>query len=387
MRVLVAHNAYQQRGGEDSVMEAEVALLRQRGHEVEVYLRHNSDLERMGRAQAAVQALHSRRTSNEMKAVLAQFRPDVIHVHNTVPLISPSIYWAAAHAGVPVVQTLHNFRLLCPQGLLLRDGHVCEDCVGHLPWRGVMHGCYRGSRSQTAVLALATTVHRFAGTWQNKVTRYIALNEFARRKYIEGGLPSDRISIKPNFVDLPALTGGSRQGILFVGRLSPEKGVDTLLAAANNLPSGVRLRVAGSGPLEAQVRAHPAVDYLGALQPEQVYEQMRSSALLLLPSICYDNYPRTLVEAYACGLPVLASALGALKDLVIEGRTGWLAPAGDALAWSLQIGNALSQPALLYTMGIQARELYEQELTGATNYLKLMDIYALAKAALQLESR
>lgn len=382
LRVLVAHNAYQHRGGEDSVMEAEVELLRRHGHEVEVYLRHNDELARMGTASAALQALHSRRTLDEMAGLMDRFRPDVVHVHNTVPLISPSIYWAADKAGVPVVQTLHNFRLLCPQALLLRDGRVCEDCVGHVPWRGVMHGCYRGSRAQSAVIALSVTAHRVAGTWDRKVARYVALNEFARRKFIAGGLPAERIAVKPNFIDLPAPDEGPREGLLFVGRLSPEKGLDTLLAAMDLLPSTVRLQVAGSGPLEALVRSHPSVEYLGALNAEQVYARMRSSSLLLVPSIWYENFPRTIVEAYACGLPVIASKLGALTDLVDDEATGRLLPVGDPAAWAACIGELLAQQERLGDLGRQARSRYEREMTGATNYQQLIAIYDDARRTL-----
>ncbi|MGS0756362.1 glycosyltransferase [Roseateles sp. GG27B] len=220
MKVLVAHNAYQHRGGEDSVAEAEVAMLRSRGHAVETYWRSNDDIAGISKARAVVQTIWSSQTTRELESLILAFNPDVIHVHNTMPLISPSLYWVAHKHQVPVVQTLHNFRLICPQALLLRDGRVCEDCVGKVPWRGVVHGCYRGSVAQTGVLAVMLSSHRLLGTWQNKVTRYIALNEFARDKYIEGGLPADRIMVKPNFVDVALHPPVVRSDFLFVGRLS-----------------------------------------------------------------------------------------------------------------------------------------------------------------------
>lgn len=387
LRVLVAHNAYQHRGGEDSVVEAETALLRSRGHEVELYRRDNHDLAAMGRIDAALQTLHSRRTLAEVGALMARFRPDILHVHNTVPLISPSVYWAAHRAGVPVVQTLHNFRLLCPQALLLREGRVCEDCVGRVPWRGVVHGCYRDSRAQTAVIALANTAHRVAGTWRDKIDRYIALNEFARRKYVEGGLPADRVVVKPNFVELSAPQDGPRDGLLYVGRLSAEKGITTLLAAADVLPEGVRVRVVGSGPLEALVREHPRIDYLGALAPEAVYGQMRRSALLLVPSICYDNFPRTIVEAFACGLPVLASDLGALPELIEPSGGGLLAPAGDAAQWARQITRALERGDDLLGLGRAARRHFEAVWTADANYRTLVDIYSDASKSSSIRPR
>ena len=199
--VLVVHNAYQQRGGEDAVVEAEIDLLRQNGHPVQVYRRSNDEISQMPAASAAIQTLWSRRTTHDIRNLIHQHRSAVVHVHNSFPLVSPSVYWAAAALNVPVVQTLHNYRLVCPQALLLRDGKPCEDCVGKVPWRAVQHACYRGSQAQSAVVAAMLQTHRWLGTWQHKITRYIALNEFCRDQFIAGGLPRERIRIKPNLAD------------------------------------------------------------------------------------------------------------------------------------------------------------------------------------------
>jgi glycosyltransferase involved in cell wall biosynthesis len=237
-RVLLVHNAYQQRGGEDAVVEAEAALLREHGHEVTLYTRHNDEVQGSSRLALARDTLWSPRTGRDLQALIGQHRPDVVHVHNSFPLVSPSVYWAAARAGLPVVQTLHNFRLLCPQALLLREGRICEDCVGRVPWRAVQHGCYRGSAVQSAAVAGMLQLHRGLGTWQRKVTLYIALNAFCRDKFIEGGLPAERIRIKPNFIDLPAPAPQPREGFLFVGRFSLEKGL-AVLAQALPPPSSI----------------------------------------------------------------------------------------------------------------------------------------------------
>ena len=180
MRILIAHNAYQLRGGEDSVVAAEIELLRAHGNEVILYRRDNSDINEMSKPALALNTFWSKRTVNDLEKLIAEFAPDVIHAHNTWPLISPSLYWAAERSGLPVVQTLHNFRLMCLSGVLLRDGKVCEDCMGHLPWRGVVRKCYRGSTAQSAIMAAMTALHRSIGSYRKKVTRYIALNEFCR---------------------------------------------------------------------------------------------------------------------------------------------------------------------------------------------------------------
>lgn len=378
-RVLVVHNAYQQRGGEDSVVEAEVALLRRHGHHVHLYQRHNDELSGMSRADLAVQSFWSTQTLRDVAALIAEHRPTVVHVHNTLPLVSPSVYWAAHRAKVPVVQTLHNFRLLCPQALMLRDGRVCEDCVGKVPWRAVQHRCYRESAVQSAVVAGVLQGHRWLGTWQHKISRYIALNSFCRDKFIEGGLPAERISIKPNFVDLPRTEQGPRGALLYVGRLSQEKGVTTLANALRGLAAPVSLRVIGSGPEAHVLGGLAAVTSLGALPPQAVFEEMRAASALVVPSIWYENYPRTIVEAYACGTPVIASRIGALASLIQDGITGLHFNPGDAadlaekLAWAQRNTEAMAQ------MGRNARVYYEQKLTGDVNYRQLIDIYDKAR--------
>lgn len=379
MRVVIAHNAYQQRGGEDAVVEAEAALLRNHGHEVAEYRRHNDELAGMGRGQAALGTLWSGRTRAELASLLRAVRPDVLHVHNTVPLISPSLYWAAADCGVPVVQTLHNFRLLCPQAMLLREGRVCESCVGRTPLAGVVHGCYRGSRTQTGVLAGMLVLHRAVGTWARKVHRYIALNDFCREKFIQGGLPAARIAVKPNFVDLPAPSPAPRAGLLYVGRLAPEKGIALLARAAASLPPG-SLRVAGTGPDIGLLQGLPAVVLLGALDAAQVAQEMARAVALVMPSLWFENFPRTLVEAYACGLPVLASRLGALTGLVDDGQTGRLVEAAAPAAWEQAMLAALQRPEAMAAMGVAARSRYERQYTGATNHAQLIGIYGDAIA-------
>jgi len=385
MKILVVHNAYQHRGGEDAVVEAEVELLRRYGHEVRVYRQHNDALNRMSRTKAAVSAIWSQESASEVEALCERFHPDVIHVHNTFPLISPSLYWAADALHVPVVQTLHNFRLLCPQAIFLRDGKICEDCIGKLPWRSVTRKCYRDSAMQSAVVTTMLATHRMLGTYRQRVTRYIALNRFARNKYIEGGLPADRMRIKPNFVASdaePTWTG--RRGGLYVGRLSSEKGLDVLVAAAR-AGGAANVEVIGGGPMEPLARETFGERFLGYRPLAEIMARMGRAQYMVLPSICYENSPRTIVEAFSCGLPVIASRLGSLADLVRDGVTGLLFEPGDPADLAARIAWAEAHPEQMVRMGQAARAEYEAEYTPERNYEMLMDIYEDAIATLHRE--
>lgn len=375
MKILVAHNAYQHRGGEDAVVDDEVALLRRYGHEVDVYRQHNDALHNMSRASAAISAIWSRRSIDDVDTLCRRFQPDVIHVHNTFPLISPSLYWAAKKHDVPVVQTLHNFRLLCPQAIFLRESKVCEDCIGKLPWRAVTRKCYRASALQSAVITGMLTAHRMLGTYRERITRYIALNTFARKKYVEGGLPLHLFRIKPNFVQSDIVpTWVHRHGGLYVGRLSTEKGLD-VLAQAVRMADNVAVDVIGNGPLEAYAKEAFGTHHKGFQPLDDILRRMHSAQFLVLPSICYENAPRTIVEAFSSGLPVIASRLGALTEMVRDGVTGLLFTPGDATDLCAKISWALSHPEEMIRMGKAARIEYEKKYTPERNYDILIDIY------------
>lgn len=375
MKILIAHNAYQHRGGEDMVVDAEINLLREHGHDVEIYRQHNDALNHMPRAVAAVTTVWSQRSTHDIDLLCDRFAPDVIHVHNTFPLISPSLYWAAARRKVPVVQTLHNFRLLCPQAIFLRDGKICEDCVGKMPWRAVTRKCYRESTMQSAVLTGMLATHRALGTYRERVTRYIALNRFARDKYVEGGLPAHLFRIKPNFVQSDAQPSWTnRHGGMYVGRLSPEKGIGVLTEAIRHVPDAA-IDVIGSGPLEETVHQAFGTHYLGYRSLDEIMTRMGFAQFLILPSICYENSPRTIIEAFACGLPVIASRLGALPDIVRDGVTGLLFNPVDAADLAAKIAWANTHPEQMMRMGQAARAEYLAQYTPERNYETLMDIY------------
>lgn len=377
VRVLVVHNAYQHRGGEDTVVESEIDLLQSHGHEVKTWFRSNADVVGMSSLSLMGNTLWSSDTSRDLAALIRVFRPDVIHAHNTFPLISPSLYWAAQRAGVPVVQTLHNFRLMCLNALFLREGKVCEDCLGHSPWRGVARACYRGSHAASAALAGMLVLHRGLGTYTHKVARYIALNEFCRRKFIEGGLPAERLVVKPNFVDFALPPVEPRAGMLFVGRLSAEKGVATLAEAMARLPAA-QLRVAGDGPQAAALDDIAGVARLGSLPAAAVRQEMRRALALVVPSICFETFGLVVIEAFACGTPVIASRIGALADIVRDGVTGLLFEPSNAQDLADKLAWALAHPQQMAAMGHTARTQYEAEFSAAVNYRRLMEIYEAA---------
>jgi glycosyltransferase involved in cell wall biosynthesis len=384
MKILAVHNRYQQPGGEDQVFVDETALLEARNHRVFRYEVHNDQVKQVNRLTLAKDTVWNASAYRELGSLIRRERPDVVHFHNTLPLISPAGYYAARAEGVPVIQTLHNYRLLCPVALFFRDGRVCEDCMGKaVPWPGVVHRCYRGSRAASAVIATMLTVHRALRTWTEMVEVYVALTEFARNKFIEGGLPAGKIAVKPNFV---APDPGRGQGgggyALFVGRLAPEKGTGTMLAAWDRLGTRVPLKIVGVGPLRDRVVEAAArqsnVEWLGNRPVEDVHALMRKADMLVFPSQCYETFGRVAAEAFAAGTPVIAANIGAVAELVEHGRTGLKFRPGDPEDLVTQVEWALSHPAELRSMREEVRGEFEAKYTAERNYRALMEIYEAA---------
>lgn len=304
MKVLLAHNFYQQPGGEDQVFADEGALLESHGHEVIRYSVHNDSVEGMGRLSLAARTVWNRKTYQELRELVRRERPAVAHFQNTFPLISPAAYYAVRREGAAVVQELPNYRLMCPAAVLFRDGKVCQECVGKpIAWRGVLHKCYRGSRGTTAVVAGMTALHRLAGTWKNAIDIYIALTDDGREKFIAGGLPAAKIMVKGNFVSPDPGPGEGKGGYaLFAGRLSPEKGLDTLVEAWSKLQLQIPLKVVGDGPLASLIQAaaasNPAIQWLGRQPPETVLNLMGDAVVLICPSNWHETGgPKTVLEA------------------------------------------------------------------------------------------
>ena len=388
-KVLVGHNHYIQPGGEDRVFSSEVQLLKDHGHEVIEYIEDNRRIPSMHPADVALQTVWSRSTYQRLLGVLEAERPDVAHFHNTFPLISPSAYSACRKAGVPVVQALHNPRLVCASANFYRDGHLCQDCLGKTPpWPAVVHRCYRHSAIQSAVVASMLTVHRVLQTWPRMVDIFVVPTEFYRKKYIEAGLPGDRIMIKPHFVDPdPQVRDPHSEGeyALFVGRLDPEKGVETLLQAWKLL-GRLPLKICGDGQLAERVLDFArqndlvgCVELTGWLPHEQVIRLMKGAKFLVWPSEgYYETFGYVAVESYSCGIPVIASRIGVLGEVVIDGETGLHFEPGEAADLAQKVQWAWDHPAETAEMGRRGRAVYEARYTAERNYPILHGIHEAA---------
>jgi glycosyltransferase involved in cell wall biosynthesis len=386
VNIVSVHNRYLLRGGEDEVFESEASLMTQYGWQVTPVIEQNTYpdgvFKKIG---VAMDCVWSRRWYREFTSLLQRTQPDVVHIHNFFPLFSPAVYYACRKAGVPVVQTLHNYRLLCPAATLYRDGHVCEECLQHGLLRGVRHGCYQGSRLGTSALALMLQVHRRMRTWAKMVDCYIALTEFSRRKLIDGGLPAAKIRVKPNFVlPDPGMRDRRGQYALFAGRLVDPKGWPTLLAAWKQLRQPIPLVIVGDGPdrerLESQLN-DPAlrdVVYRGRLSHDAMLDAIKGARFLVFPSEWYEGFPVTIAESFACGVPVICSRLGSMQEIVADGRTGLHFRPTEADDLASKIQWAWNHPEQMEAMGRGARLEFEAKYTAERNFYLLKEIYEFA---------
>ncbi len=386
MRILLVNNLYQIAGGEASVVRDELRLLREYGHDVFLLEADNRDIvTHIDRLKTAATAVYSFQSKKRVAAMIASFGPHVVHVHNTFPKLSPAVYYACHDARIPVVQTLHNYRLLCANALLFRDGKICEDCLRTtVPWPGVLRGCYRNSQMGTLAVAGMIVTHRLLRTWQRKVSMYIVLTEFARKKFVAGGLPAEKIVVKPNFIDPdPGYGRGNGGYVLFAGRLAEEKGLRTLLSAWQQKSLPCRLKIAGGGPLEAEVqRRHGGeIEFIGSKSSTEIFELMGEASALVVPSECYEGMPRIIVESFAKGTPVIGSKLGAMESMIEHQRTGLHFEAGNSTDLATQVQWMLTHNTEWQQMRREARAEYEAKYTGAKNYEILRAIYERAVQA------
>lgn len=385
-RILMVHNYYQQWGGEDASTEQEVDLLRKHGHEVLLYSRHNDEIKSYSLLRKGLlffETTWSWQSYREIKRVIQEYKPDIAHFQNFFPLISPSAIYACREKGVPVVQSLRDYRLLCPTGWFFRSGSVCEECKVSL-WRSVRYGCYHSSHIQTMSIALMLKTHRLLKTWSRMIDAYIALTEFSRNKFIEGGLPQGRIFVRPNFLsNIPEIKKTEKRYALFIGRLSPEKGLDTLLEAWRKLPN-VPLKIVGNGPLRKWIQEFTErlgldqVEMCGFLSHEEVLDCLGKAFLLVVPSRWYEGFPRVILEAYALGVPVVASDLGSMPELVRDKETGLLFKVGDSEDLAYKVRLAIEHPVDLARWGERAHQIFEEQYTARSAYERLINIYKYA---------
>lgn len=392
MNILMVHNSYRQRGGEDISAGLEADLLRSHGHRVDVLERDNSDIPEIDRLspvdrlmtgiRLGAQTTWSPAAREETGQRLAADHYDLVHVQNFFPQLSPSVLYAAADAGVPVVMTLRNYRISCAKGTFYRDGAVCEACLGKpvaLP--AIRFACYQDNRAATSAVVAMQATHRALRTWRKKVTIYVALTNFAKDKAVEMGLPADRIVTKPNFLAPdPGQANERGSAFVFAGRLNEEKGVDTLLAAFKRTDQTIR--IVGGGPLAN--KAHEAaarranIEYLGELPPEQVLLEMGRAKAVIVPSLWYETFGRVIIESLAVGTPIIASDIGAVAELIDPGVTGVLVPPGDVAALSKAIEELADDDHRRHRMGADARSAFEDRYTSQKNYPQLMSIYERA---------
>lgn len=382
MKVLMVHNRYQQRGGEDSVVDAEVGLLAANGIEVK---RLDADNDSIQGVFAKIQVSASQfgapsAMQGKLTRALADFRPDIVHVHNWFPTVSAAIFRTCSQAKIPVVHTLHNYRLLCVNATLFRDGAVCEDCIGTtFRTPGIVHKCYRESGIGSAVATAGMLAHWAAGTWRNSVDRFIALSEFSKAKLVEGGLPAEKVVVKPNFVDPdPGVRPGDGGYFLYAGRLTEEKGLRVLLQCWRSGPDLPLLKIIGGGPLEQEIReaadAMANVEVLGTKSSNEVTELMGGAIALLCPSQWYEGMPRVVIESLAVGTPVVASKIGCYPEMIADNHSGILFPPGDANSLRTSLRELVAREAFR-DMRPNARRRFETEYTGKKNFSLVLNIY------------
>jgi glycosyltransferase involved in cell wall biosynthesis len=334
MRILVLHSRYLSgsASGENRVVEDEVRILQEGGHEVERWTPSPTEVRGVAVVRTGLSAVRSRVAAARVRELVDVHRPEIVHLHNLFPMLSPSVVEAAQERGAAVVMTLHNYRMMCLPGTLLRDGRICEDCVGKVPWRGVMHRCYRGSALGSGTLAASLGIHRVIKTF-DPISLYLAISRFVMDKHVEAGFPVDSIRVKRHFAWPSTRRVGAGRYFLYIGRVAPEKGVETIVRAWQ--PHLGELRVVGNGPEVNRLKAiAPAnVRFLETVPPEAVPEIIAGARAVLAPSLCYEGAGKVVLEAYACGVPALASRIGGLPEVLEEGTSGFLLPPRDGEAW------------------------------------------------------
>jgi glycosyltransferase involved in cell wall biosynthesis len=380
MRILFLHNRYIYRGGEDESRGQEIAMLRARGEEVLDYALDNAEIKSKNLVTIGLRSVWNADEAARVKDLIRSTKPDLMKVDNFFPLLSPSIFHAAKEMGVPTVLSVRNYRLVCPSANLFRDGHICTTCVGSkVALAAIQHRCYRQSYLQSAAVVASNAYAHLRGVWTDSVDRYIAVSSFVKQQLVAGGFPESKIVIKPNFISDSGVGDGSGGYGLFVGRLTEEKGVRSLLNAWPHIPQSVPLKIIGDGPLEPVVRqaaeADPRIEYVGRKSLTEVCDYLEKAAFLIFPSEWYEPFGRTIVEAYSKGTPVIAALTKPMNAMVEEGITGLLYKPGDSKDLASTVSILMTDSERLIQMRAHARARYLAAYTEDQNYLQLMEIF------------
>ncbi len=381
MKILQVHNSYLFPGGEDAVVASEAVLLRSLGHDIAEYLRSNRELSDLRRLEKIRFYLHdiyfSRRVYEEVGALIARRKPDVAHFHNSFFVIGPAAYEACFDAGIPVVQTLHNYRFLCAAATFYRDGQVCEQCLSGGNLRGILHGCWHGSHFSTWMMMRVFSEYKKRNILK-RIAKFIALSEFSRRKFIDAGWDAKHIVVKSNFLERdPGIRDGVPRHVVYIGAIQPYKGVRTLLNAWTSRSWPLPLKIVGIGPLQKELQALnvPGVEWLGQKDQADVVSLLKEALCVVVPSECYENFPRVIIEAYACGVPVIASRLGALSEIVQDGKTGLLFDPADAEELGQKIERLISSADLRRELGENGRRSFNSHYSSCVSGIQFTSLY------------
>jgi len=388
MKVLIIHNHYKNRGGEDAVVQGEGTLLEKYGHQVFYYARSNSEIDKyrfFKKVFTFLNAHWSRYSYLKIKELIANEKPDVVHIHNSFLLITPAVYFACKESGIPVIQTLHNYRFICPNGEFYLKGKICEYCLKSKNFnKSLFYGCWRRSRLLTAIAVRILRFHE--KTFKNFIDCYIALSDFSRNKFIQAGYPPDKIIVKPNFVSFISEETKSAKAVkyaLFVGRLSQEKGIRFLTECWKEIKH-IPLKVIGTGELLDELknlakRKKLNIDFLGEKESKEVVQYIKNSSFVIFPSEWYETFGRVIIESFACGIPVIASRIGAMQELVSDHKTGLLFMPSDKNDLIKKVNYLWGNTEVLKQMGENAKAEYMLKYTEEINYEQLMSIYAKAR--------
>lgn len=381
MKILYIHNQYLYKGGEDTVFKAETDLVKQYGHEVKTLIFDNKNLNTLReKVLIGLMTIFNFSSAKVLHKMILEFQPDIIHVHNFFPIASPSIFFVAKKYGIPIIMTLHNYRLICPSATLYRKNTICEICIKKtFTYPAVIHGCYRKSKIQTLLLTSMSFFHTVFHTWHRNVTHYIALTDFEKNKYLQSSLKlhSSQITIKPNFVEDHDSLMQKENYFLYVGRLSEEKGIDILIETFKNSP--YELRIIGNGPLVEQVwttaNIFTNIHYIGFQNKKFILESLKRAKALIFPSSCYETFGMSVIEAFSTGTPVICSDHGAPAELIQHMKNGLYFQSGNSIDLKQKVDWINTHPEQHYQLCFNARQEYEAKYTPKKNYTMLMKIY------------